>query len=209
MRADGQPLHTIPSSRSIGMAFSPDGRIVAGGAIDGDGVHVRLWDVASGRSGPPLPMPADAIGHSCRRKDVVTLTAQVLRLLRNSVLGRGDRHTAIDDPIAGTLNAVLSPDGTQLATSSWSAPSGCGTPPPESSKLAFPEQTRAGLAFSPDGKRLAAGERNADRHGLGHLETGRRLVQDAHSIPSGASPSRPTARRWLRQRWAAPSSSGT
>ncbi|MGE5194014.1 MAG: protein kinase domain-containing protein, partial [Deltaproteobacteria bacterium] len=179
----GQPLHTIRESVD-GMAFSPDSRIVAGGAIAGDGVHVKLWDVATGAVRATFADAGDAIGFLADGKTLVTLTH---RFLASSAIQfwdveTGTRRLAI--PLPGLFSAALSRDGTQLAASSQSTP-GLGVWDTATGKLqtGFPEPNVVrGLAFSPDGKKLATGSEMRTVT-VWDVQTGRRLVQDTHLDP--------------------------
>jgi WD40 repeat protein/serine/threonine protein kinase/tetratricopeptide (TPR) repeat protein len=180
--SSGQPLLTIRESVD-GMAFSPDSRIVAGGAITGDGVHVKLWDVGTGAVLATFADAGDAIGFLADGKTLVTLTHRHLASSEIQFwdVETGTRRLAI--PLPGLFSAALSPDGTQLATSSMSTPLRVWDTATGKQQTTFPEQYVArGLAFSPDGKKLATGSEMRTVT-VWDVQTGRRLVQDTHLDP--------------------------
>jgi WD40 repeat protein len=137
--AAGRPLFTISPGTAIRcLAYSPDGKILAGGGDDG---RVHLWDAGTGKPLEAEGKPLQLQGH----------TDWVLCL-------------------------AFSPDGKHLASAGhdgtirlWDITTrkklldiAAQAPPPKTP--AEPAATVTALAFSPDGKVLAAGNADAQVH---------------------------------------------
>jgi WD40 repeat protein/tetratricopeptide (TPR) repeat protein len=146
--------HAMPLSDA---AFSPDGRTVISGSVDGT---AQLWDAASGRKiGPPLPVggPAINVAFSPDRKTVLTAddgnTAQLWDATTGEPLGLPLRpppqfhilHVAIPDK--GKIVLAGTEDNEFKILRLWDAATG---------KLIGPPLTHRGhnSAFSPDGRMI-------------------------------------------------------
>ena len=153
-------IHNLPTDTDIqGLAFSPDGQILATGRTDG---VVRLWDVASGELIHSLTGHSGAISGLSFHPD-------------GSILASGSyvqETVLLWDPVAGSLIGEIplsggpgalafSPDGRWIGVAAVSiSPTielhtldGGGLPP-----VSFDEQYSVpfSLAFSPDGQLVAA-----------------------------------------------------
>jgi len=153
-------IHNLPTDTDIqGLAFSPDGQILATGRTDG---VVRLWDVASGELIHSLTGHSGAISGLSFHPD-------------GSILASGSsvqETVLLWDPVAGSLIGEIplsggpgalafSPDGRWIGVAAVSiSPTielhtldGGGLPP-----VSFDEQYSIpfSLAFSPDGQLVAA-----------------------------------------------------
>ncbi|GAB3981566.1 hypothetical protein GCM10029978_082850 [Actinoallomurus acanthiterrae] len=110
----GRPVTvTRLTSLVVGMAFSPDGRILAAGGYDG---RVRLWDVVTHRlvaSLPSLPGRVNGVAFSPDGRLLACAGGDAV-LLWNALTRRPVTTLA---PRAGVVDAVaFSPDGRTLAT---------------------------------------------------------------------------------------------
>ncbi|QLH25684.1 WD40 repeat domain-containing protein [Streptomyces sp. Rer75] len=153
----------------LAVAFSPDGRTVAGGSRDGT---VRLWDVSAPEHPAPLGKPLDAHDGGVpavafapdgrrlatggddgtvrlwdvRRRDHVRPLGAPLR-------GHSDAVTSVAFALGGRLLATGSEDGTARL---WHVGAGARARPAGDALTGHDEQVNT-VAFAPDGKTLATG----------------------------------------------------
>ncbi|REE94929.1 serine/threonine protein kinase [Thermomonospora umbrina] len=139
-----------------GLAFSPDGATLVTGA--GDGV-IRLWGVASGRSGAAFQGDGAGIDALAFTPDGVRLAATGGgRSVKVWDVATGRRVTALRGGGPGVSCLAFSPDGSTLAVNGrrdeirlWDASAGAHV----SALSEVMGRVRA-VAFSPDGALLAA-----------------------------------------------------
>ncbi len=179
--ATGQPRHTIAGSVAR-LAFSPDSSLIAGGLVTESGVDAKFWDVASGAERLTIPEAGFVIGFFPDGKTIATMAGQFTNSgeVRTWDVDSGERRLTI--PVRYLATAELSADGTRIATSAqqitkvWDTASG-------EMRLDFQTQSEArGLAFSPDGTRLATGLEDR-RVIVWDIQTGETLGQDVHLDP--------------------------
>ena len=148
----------------ISLAFAPDGRSLASGAMS-DGAIV-LWDLATGRPRRRLgvpPGPVICLAYSPDGRWLASTGDRGRPVRLWDLEGRrGDRligsHSHARDPVA------FSPDGRLLATAGddgvvrlWDLATGA-----ELRRVGDPGDRLTGVAFSPDGRMLAATGTDAD-----------------------------------------------
>ncbi|WP_448611813.1 nSTAND1 domain-containing NTPase [Geodermatophilus sp. URMC 60] len=141
-----------------GVAFSPDGRLLATVGLDRT---VRLWDVGTGEPhGAPLEGHTDYVWSAAFSPNGQLLaTASLDRTVRLWDVATGQPHGA---PLEGHTEAVtgvaFSPDGQLLATTSWDRTVrlwDVATGHPRGAPLEGHTGAVMDVAFSPDGALLA------------------------------------------------------
>jgi WD40 repeat protein len=152
-----------------GVAFSPDGTMVA--TVDTDGT-IRFWDPATGhQAGPPIRVQANAVAFSPDGQVLASAdTNGTIRLWNPTTRRATGPPIAADTGLKPSVNEVaFSPDGRVLASADhdgtirlWDPATGQPAGPPI---MADPGRWVNTVTFSPDGKLLAS----ADADGIVRL----------------------------------------
>ena len=172
------------SPRLGSVAFSPDGKTLATGNVNGT---VQLWDVATGRQ----------IGHASGATPTARRRWRSARTARHwqsviewpgPAVGRGDRPPDRADLGSGSqaiASVAFSPDGKTLATGEEGGSAECGTWRP-GQQIGSSLNTHSGqvssVAFSPDGKTLATG----DDSGAARLWNVAAALQTSRAVSGGS-----------------------
>jgi tRNA A-37 threonylcarbamoyl transferase component Bud32 len=137
---------------ALSLAWSPDGKHLAGGGAAGDRGGVKVWDVATGKETLSKPQP-DRVRSVAFSPDGRWLAVGPDASLRVLDAVTGKEILAETKQAGPVLGLTFSPDGNRLlsATSTEVRIRGLRADKPG---LAI-EQGAEALAFSPDGKRLA------------------------------------------------------
>ena len=162
----GENLDTFDGNatnkRSGSIAFSPDGATIASASVDrfgGTSGTVTLWDVETGKNRTTLPGHTERISNISFSPDGVTLAAG----LRSGAVKLWDIKTGKTMHTydrAGQLG-VFSPDGKTLASAGWRGIELWKVSTHENiSSLKMHRADIRCLAFSPDNRILAWGDRN-------------------------------------------------
>jgi len=151
------PMRIITSDALAGLAWSPDGRYIAGGGVAGP---IYLWDAASGQERGQFAGHTAAVGFLVFSPDsryLVSSSHDLTVRLWEVETGR-QIHQIGPEPVA--LVGVFSPDGRYLLTGGdgenavrlWDVATGA-----QVRAFAGLTGTTYAVAFSPDGRTVAAG----------------------------------------------------
>jgi len=190
-----RPAHTLndPGFGVHGVAFSPDGKLLATGDLLGD---TLLWNVATRHNIATLATASttalsevDAVAFSPDGKILATGDDRGHTYLWDVATRR--KITELTDPDSGPEYSVaalaFSPDGKTLATGDdngraflWNVATGSNTATLTDPGAGTGDGGVAALAFSPDGETLATGDANGSTY-LWHLATDRVAITLADS----------------------------
>jgi WD40 repeat protein len=155
----GKELHRVAAHEkgTESLVFSPDGRILASGGIEGT---ARLWDVAGGKETQKLTGHIQAVGHLAFSPDGKTIvTASTDGTVRLWEVASGKNLQTIQAQLGWGRSLTFSPDGKVLALGEtngtirlWDLAAA-----KELRRWQGRREMTAAIAFSPDGKTLAAG----------------------------------------------------
>jgi WD40 repeat protein len=109
-----QPQH-LEGQQVVSLAFSPDGRLLAAGELEGETLSVRVWDRAAGRPLWRLKIPAGYVPHSLRfSPDGKYLAGQGQNFVRlwSMTTGKRVRYYETQQPMLGI---AFSPDSQHVA----------------------------------------------------------------------------------------------
>ncbi|WP_206026342.1 tetratricopeptide repeat protein [Roseimicrobium sp. ORNL1] len=175
----GKALQTIDGA-VVGARFTPDGKSIVGGQHIASGNYIKEWDAASGQERSSFADSSFVIGLSVERGTVITSTG----------IDNGDEIRVWDWPSGKRrltipvriTTATSSPDCSRVAVSSWGKILLWDTTNGICKATYSLDSFARGLAFSPDGKRLAAGLENR-RVVVYDIESGKQIAEDVHLDP--------------------------
>jgi tRNA A-37 threonylcarbamoyl transferase component Bud32/tetratricopeptide (TPR) repeat protein len=143
-----------PTRPAFGVAYSPDGRRLASGGLDG---IVRVWDVVGGQQLTLKGHTGGVEGVAYSPDGRQLASASQDGTVRVWDAAGGQQQLPLKGHTDGVRGVVYSPDGRRLAPAGrdgtvrvWDATSG-------QQQLALQCDTVSSVAFSPDGRRLASG----------------------------------------------------
>lgn len=123
---DGKEVRTIslPGAEVSQLAFSPDGKQLAGGGAQGDEVHATIWNVADGKQVAHWSWPKGNDPHSqvealSFRPDGQKLAAAVFRQSAAYLFDLASNEQSKPISHSEIYGLAFSPDGETLATVGW------------------------------------------------------------------------------------------
>ena len=191
--ASGKEIRRLAQPDATGVAFSPDGKIVAAAGYGADSDQIHLWELSSGKKNAKLPWERGNVYSAVRIAYTPDGKTLIAGQCFDSKVGlwdvaSGKKRQELDAKAGSIFSLALSPDGATLATGSrqggvplWDVKTGrlIRTLPAAS------ERACTDVAFSPNGKSLAAVESDSyssnfkDRNciSIWDIATGKKLSQ--------------------------------